>query len=171
MNIYSESMTDKEFENMKEGQMTIPMDIGSEGFKDFQRFIKSKAESRTKEEKIFVEQMSLRFQIESYLREENSKLITIGSFLKMFLKNTGIKQTTLSKYIGVKPPNFTKLLTGERRINLEVALMLQNIIGVDASSILAVQTKSELLGVGKREKNRLLKFSIRDLLVKQRNDK
>lgn len=161
-------MNSKVLENMKDGRLTEPMDIGSEEFEDFKRFIKSKAESRTKEEKVFVEQVSLRIKIESYLMEESPKLISMGSFIKMFLKNTGIKQASLSKYIGVKPPNFTKLLTGERRINLEVALMLQNILGVEASSILAVQTKNEILGVGKREKNRLLKFSIRDLLTDQK---
>ena len=78
-------MTDIEFKNMEGGRMTNPMDIGSDEFEDFQRFIKSKAESRTEEEKIFVEQMSLRFKIENYLEDENPKLITIGSFLKMFL--------------------------------------------------------------------------------------
>lgn len=161
-------MNSKVLENMKDGRMTEPMDIGSEEFEDFKRFIKSKAESRSKEEKVFVEQVSLRIKIKSYLVEESPKLISMGSFIKMFLKNTGIKQASLSKYIGVKPPNFTKLLTGERRINLEVALMLQNILGVEASSILAVQTKNEILGVGKREKNRLLKFSIRDLLTDQK---
>lgn len=152
--------------NLKSGILTELMDIGSEDFKDFQQFIKAKANSRTNEQKIFVEQMALKFKVEDYLENENKKIVSIGTFIKLFLKNTKIKQNQLAEYIGIKPPNFYKILTGERRISLELALMLENILGVDAESIIAVQTKNELMNIGIKKKNEYLKYSIKELIKK-----
>lgn len=150
----------------KSGILTELMDIGSEDYNDFQQFIKAKANSRSDEQKIFVEQMALRFKAKDYLENEDKKIVSIGMFIKLFLKNTKIKQIRLAEYIGIKPPNFTKILTGERRVSLEVALMLENILGVDAESILAIQTKNELLKVSKKEKEKYLKYTISELIEK-----
>jgi len=151
---------------IKSGILTELMDIGSEDFKDFQRFIKAKAESRTEEQKIFVEQMALRFKIEDYLENEESKIVSVGYFIKLFLKNAKIRQNRLAEYLGIKPPNLFKILSGDRRLNLEVALMLENILGVKAESLLAVQTKNEIMSVGKRKKKEYLKYNVKELLVK-----
>lgn len=151
---------------LKSGILTELMDIGSEDFNDFQRFIKAKADSRTREQKIFVEQMALKFKVDDYLENEEKKIVTVGNFIKIFLKNTEIKQNKLANYLGIKPPNLFKILTGERRLNLELALMLENIIGVKAECLLAVQTKNEIMGVGKQKKKEFLKYNVKELLVK-----
>lgn len=152
--------------NLKSGILTELMDIGSEDFNDFQRFIKAKAEARTEEQRIFVEQMALKFKVQDYLENEKKKTVTVGSFIKLFLKNTKIKQNKLADYLGIKPPNLFKILTGERRLNLELALMLENIIGVSAEALLAVQTKNELMSVGKQKKKEYLKYNIKELILK-----
>lgn len=150
---------------LESGILTELMDIGSEDFKDFQRFIKAKANSRTNEQKIFVEQIALKFKIDDYLANEDKKIVSVGKFIKLFLKNTKIKQNRLAEYLGIKPPNLFKILTGERRVNLEVALMLENIIGVTAESLLAVQTKNEIMSVGKQKKKEFLKYNIKELII------
>lgn len=152
--------------DLKSGILTELMDIGSEDFNDFQRFIKAKADSRTEEQKVFVEQMALKFKVQDYLENEDKKIVSVGNFIKLFLKSTKIKQNKLAEYLGLKPPNLFKILTGERRLNLELALMLENIIGVSAESILAVQTKNELMSLGKQKKNEYLKYNVKELILK-----
>lgn len=152
--------------DLKSGILTELMDIGSEDFNDFQRFIKAKADSRTEEQKVFVEQMALKFKVQDYLENEDKKIVSVGNFIKLFLKSTKIKQNKLAEYLGLKPPNLFKILTGERRLNLELALMLENIIGVSAESLLAVQTKNELMSLGKQKKNEYLKYNVKELILK-----
>lgn len=152
--------------DLKSGILTELMDIGSEDFKDFQQFIEAKANARTYEQKIFVEQMALKFKMEDYVENEDDKMVSMGTFLKLFLKSTKVKQIRLAEYLGIKPPNFNKVITGERRISLELALMLENILGVGADVVLAIQTKNELLGLDKREKKAYLKYTINELIEK-----
>lgn len=75
---------------LESGQLTVPMDISSEDFKDFQQFILSKSKSRTQEQKIFVEVAALKFKMENYLTSEKSEEISIGEFLRTLLIVTKI---------------------------------------------------------------------------------
>lgn len=53
------------------GVLTELMDVGTEDFKDFQAFILSKVNSRTKDQQLFVELIALKFKMEDYLNNEN----------------------------------------------------------------------------------------------------
>jgi len=58
---------------LEAGAMTIPMDIGSEAFKDFQLFIKSKSMSQTEDQRKLNKLMALKIQIEDSLLNENQE--------------------------------------------------------------------------------------------------
>lgn len=57
-------MKTSELQNPKKGLLTESMDIGTEEFQDFQQFILRKANSRTQAQRIFTEQMALRYRME-----------------------------------------------------------------------------------------------------------
>ena len=93
---------------------------------------------------MLVEQASLKFQMEDYLKNDSEKLIPFGQFLRAFLEQVDIKQKQFANYIGLRPSNFSKLLSGERKVNIEIALILGSILNISAQTILAIQTHNEL---------------------------
>ncbi|RLD21724.1 MAG: hypothetical protein DRI69_03250 [Bacteroidetes bacterium] len=50
--------------NLETGALTIPMDIKSDAFKDFQLFIKSKSLSQTKDQKMAIKSLGMKFRME-----------------------------------------------------------------------------------------------------------
>lgn len=157
-------MKTSELQDPKKGLLTESMDIGTEEFQDFQQFILSKANSRTQAQRIFTEQMALRYRMEDYLNTEPEQQVSIGSFLRSFLTATGIKQSKFAQYIGLRPSNFSKLLTGERKLNLELALTLESIFTIDAMVWLGIQTQNELRNIPTSTMEKLTKFSLAELM-------
>ena len=157
-------MKNKDKNNPEQGPLTEPMDIGTEEFEDFQQFILSKAQSRTKSQKVLVEQASLKFQMEDYLNSNSEKVLSLGQFLKSFLEKAGIKQKQFAYYIGLRPSNFSKLLSGERKVNVEIALILESILNISAQTILSIQTYNELKALPDSKKKELSRYNIDALL-------
>ena len=150
--------------NLETGALTVPMDIGSDAFKDFQLFIKSKSMSQTEGQRRLVKLMGLKFQMEDYLSHDNPEHISIGDFLKAFLSTAQIRQNRFAEYIGLQPSNFSKLLNGDRKLNVEVALILSNIFDVAPSTWIGIQTKNELSNVSEEKLKSYSKYQLKELL-------
>lgn len=84
--------------------------------------------------------------------------------MRSFLVATGIKQSKFAQYIGLLPSNFSKLLTGERKLNLELALTLESIFTIDAMVWLGIQTQNELRNIPTSTMEKLTKFSLAELM-------
>jgi len=148
---------------------TSLMNLRSKEFSDLKLFIADKAESQSEEEKLQIELMSLQIMMEDYLEKDitKSQLISTGEFVRLFLEKLNIRQNRFAEYIGIRPSNFNKLLSGDRKINLEVSMMLSSIFKVAPEIWLNIQTKNDLVSLTMLEKKQYTKFKLRDLVSRK----
>jgi addiction module HigA family antidote len=152
--------------NMKKTQvLTDRMDVGTDEFNEFQAILLNKSKERSSERNNLIELMALKFKMEDYLRSENKGFLLVGDFLKAYLSAFGIRQNKFAEYIGLSPPNLTKLIKGERSLNHEQALVFGKIFNNDPMLWLDVQDKNKLYELSKQKKEEIKKFSLSDLLM------
>ena len=130
--------------------------------------IKHKEESNTPEGKMRINIFTTKIAMEFYISEYPPKeIMTIGHFLKRFIKATGKKNKTFAKYIGLEESNLSSIISGKRKINIPLALKLEQIFGVNPSWWFEIQLKNEFLDL-KKQKKKLngKKYSLKGLLKK-----
>ena len=151
--------------NTKKAQvLTDKMDVGSDEFNEFQAILLNKSKERSLERINLIELMALKFKMEDYLRSENKQFLLVGDFLKSYLAAFKIRQNKFAEYIGISPPNLTKLIKGERSLNHEQALVFGKIFNNDPMLWLDVQDKNKLDRLSEQKKNEIKKYSLSDLL-------
>ena len=146
------------------GLMTEKMDIGSQEFKDFQLLIRAKAANLPTDVKNRMEMYTLKLKMIKYLKTNNVKTKSVGYYLKQALTRLKIKQNKFAAYIDLKPPNLTKIIKDQRKINMEQALIFEKIFQIDAEIWLRIQTKKELADLEKIKKKEHRKYSLEDLV-------
>jgi len=152
----------EKYEDM--GVQTQPMDTSTQEFRDFQLQIQAKNQNATLEEKIIIKMLGLKFKMEDYLNSEFSNQIPVGHFVKQALTKLNIKHKNFAKYIDLKGPNLSKLLKGERKINMEQALIFENLFNIKAELWIAIQTKNQLAQLEKLNRKNFKRYQIKDLV-------
>ena len=79
-------------------------------------------------------------------------LIHPGEVIKDELEYRGISQRRLAKEIGVPPSQLNELLNAKRALSAEMALLIEQALGLDAAPLLSLQMKYNLLSA-KRNKS------------------
>lgn len=148
---------------MKKGTLTEKMDLNSSEYADFKLLIKSKVKSSSKAERIEISILGLKFEMEDYLTS-NKKNVSIGSFVKQFIEAVEIKQVQFAEFIGVRPSNLSKILNGERRLSLDLALILESISKIKAEKWLMIQNRNEIFKIRKLKKVELSKYKLKQLI-------
>ena len=74
-----------------------------------------------------------------------------GSIIKDELEFRGISQRRLASEIGVPVSQLNEVLNAKRPLNAEMALLIEQALGIDAEPLLALQTKYNILSA-KRDK-------------------
>ena len=72
--------------------------------------------------------------------------------IKDELEYRGISQRRLAKEIGVPPSQLNELLNAKRALSAEMALLIEQALGLDAAPLLSLQMKYNLLSA-KRNKS------------------
>ena len=72
------------------------------------------------------------------------KTIKVGSFIKQFIMLIEIKQIEFASYLEIRPSNLSKILNGERRLNIELALILEKLSNIEAELGLRIQNQNEI---------------------------
>ncbi|TXF90835.1 hypothetical protein FUA23_05190 [Neolewinella aurantiaca] len=121
------------------------VNMNSQSFKALKDAIvnhnKSQTESAIVENKI----ISLRFQMESYLSDnDNTDIIPAGSFIEKLLKATGISKKRFSEYIDYDYSNLIATLKGRRKINPDLAIKTGKIFSISPVIWLHIESKNEL---------------------------
>ena len=145
------------------GILTEPMDIGTKEYADFKLLIKSKVAHTPKEERIKVALLGLKYHMTDYLNS-NGSTIKVGSFIKQFLKLIEVKQVDLADYLNMKSSNLSKILSGERRLNIELALILERLSDISADLWLRIQNHNELQKTLETHTKRLNKYKLDELI-------
>ena len=96
--------------------------------------------------------------------EGSSNMITVGDFLRLYLDKLDIKQNKLANYIGLKPSNFSKILSGSRKVNFELSFILSRIFNLDPKVWMLIQKKNEYLELKKEKENYFRKYKLEDLV-------
>ena len=153
----------------EKGILTNRMDTNSTDFDKLQAKLLNRSRERSIEQKRNVELLALKYKIEEYLESDENDIKLAGTFLKQYLKTLQIKQTKFANYIGLKPSNLSKLLSGERPINYDLALILGKIFNVNPMLWIEIQAKNELSRLEKAKDNKYYNYSLTDLISERRN--
>ena len=153
----------------KNGVLTNRMDINSTEFDEFQAILLNKSRQRSLKQKRNVELLTLKYQIEDYLNSDNQDIKLVGDFLKQYLKTLHIQQNKFANYIGLKPSNLSKLITGERSINYNLALIFGKIFNINPMLWIEIQAKNELNKIEKEKNNEYYNYSLNDLISDNKN--
>ena len=145
------------------GVLTKPMDIGTKEYEDFKLLIRSKVSETSKEDRIKISLLGLKYNMEDYLTS-NSKIKEVGSFIKQFLKLIEIKQIQFANYLEIRPSNLSKILNGERRLNIELAIILEKLSNIKAELWLGIQNRNEIYKTQKSKSKQNRKYKLKELI-------
>ena len=67
-----------------------------------------------------------------------------GEVLKDELEYRGISQRSLAREMGISYSVLNEVLNGKRALNIELALMMEAALGVDAAPLLAMQNEYDM---------------------------
>jgi len=145
------------------GILTESMDIGTKEYEDFKLLIRSKVSEASKDERIKIALLGLRFHMEDYLKSK-SITIEVGNFIKQFVQLIEVKQVEFAKYLSIRPSNLSKILNGERRLTIELALILEKLSNIDARLWLRIQNMNEIKRIQKSSSKSINKYRLKELI-------
>lgn len=153
----------------EKGDLTTKMDIGTEGFVDFQAILLNKSRQRSENQKRKIDLLSIKYQMEDYINSEINEIRPVGDFLRSILKLLHIQQNQFADYIGLKPSNLSKLLNGERSINYDLALIFGRLFKHDPMLWVEIQAKNEINRLVHSDRNKYSDYSLNDLIGRHKN--
>lgn len=145
------------------GVLTEPMDIGTKEYEDFKLLIRSKVAETSKDERIKISLLGLKYSMEDYLYS-NTKIKEVGNFIKQFIQLIEVKQIEFANYLEIRPSNLSKILNGERRLNIELALILEKLSDIKAEVWLGVQNQNEIRKMQKSHSKQFRKYKLKELI-------
>lgn len=141
------------------------VDIESEDFKMLQKAILEHAEKQTSQEKSEIQLIGLRLQMEDYLDQiEPKKILNVGYFLRLILKELKIKNNVFAEYIGLTKTNFSALVHGKRKLNSDLALKFAEIFKINPDIWISIENKNELIEIKKESKLKYKKYKLEDII-------
>jgi addiction module HigA family antidote len=147
------------------GVLTNQMDVGTDEFKKFQAILLNKSKERSTAQKRDIELLAIKFKMEDYLESEEQDIKLPGEFLKQYLKTLEIPQKKFANYINLNPSNLSKLISGERPINYELALIFGKIFNNEPMLWIEIQVKNEFKKIIKSKHKKYHNYSLNDLIT------
>ena len=156
-------------EEPQESTLTQRMDVGSQGFNDFQAILLNKSRKRIESQKMGIDLLSIKYEMEDYLISDKSEVKPVGEFLKTILKTLKIQQKQFAEYLDLKPSNLSKLINGERTINYDLALIFGRLFNHNPMLWIEIQAKNELIKLLRAKSKKYSVYSLTDLIREQKN--
>jgi addiction module HigA family antidote len=151
----------------QETLLTQKMDVGSRGFNEFQAILLKKSEKRTENQKRTIELLAIKYEMEEYLTTDSKEVKTTGEFLKTILKKLKIQQKHFAEFLGMKPSNLSKLISGERSINYDLALKFGKIFNHNPMLWIEIQAKNEIKKLLHEDVKKYSSYSLTNLVNEQ----
>ncbi|MEO5777789.1 MAG: helix-turn-helix domain-containing protein [Flavobacterium sp.] len=130
-------------------------DKKKEGLKEF---ISSHSAKQSKEQLLTNKLLSIQYKLEDYIENDSDdSVLKILDFVKMYLKELNLTKRKLATYFEMRDSNLQKYLSGERKLNAEVALKLSAFSHTKPEHWYRVQVKNELIELNK-EKHRVAEY-------------
>jgi plasmid maintenance system antidote protein VapI len=125
----------------------VGVDREAEGYKKLRQAIIENYNTLSDQEKLSIELDGIKYSIMDYLDSEAAHIVPPGSFIKKCLEVSNVTQKTFASYINWDTGNLTKLLNGSRKINADIALILEETFPVSAITWMKLEDKNELTRV------------------------
>lgn len=121
-------------------------------------FISAESEKQSPERKLRNEILAVKYQMQDYIeQQEIEREMRILDFVKLYLKILNITQKEFASMFEMKDSNLYKYLTGERKLNSDLALKLSSFSHTQPELWYYIQIKNELLEL-KKEKGKIKKY-------------
>lgn len=159
----------KRIDEPQESMLTQQMDVGTQGFNDFQAILLNKSRRRTESQKREIDLLTIKYEMEDYLISDKSEVKSAGDFLKSILKTVKIQQNQFAEYLDLKPSNLSKLISGERTINYDLALIFGSLFNHNPMLWIEIQAKNELNKLLHAEREKYSGYSLNDLVGEHKN--
>ena len=159
----------KTIEEPQESMLTQRMDVGTQGFNDFQAILLNKSGKRTENQNRGIDLLTIKYGMEDYLISDKSEVKSVGEFLKTILKTLKIQQNQFAEYLDLKPSNLSKLISGERTINYDLALIFGRLFNHNPMLWIEIQAKNELNRLLHVERKKYSAYSLNDLVREHKN--
>ena len=104
--------------------------------------------------------------MESYLFNEESRMVLAGEFIEKFLKVIDVKKKDFAAYVEYDESNLSALLKGRRKINSDLAIKFGRIFNVNPVTWLNIESKNELIRAVNQQVENYEKYSLQSLLLK-----
>ena len=145
-------MTQSKKSKSKNFNVEIGLDNAKEWSDDklaqIKAFVKLESEKRTPERKLQNELLSIRYQMEEYLEDNNtteSQLYTLEMFLQAYLKTLNFSFNKFATLLDTTDGNLKKYLVGDRKFNIDLAMKFGNFFHIPPELWLKVHIKNELI--------------------------
>ena len=125
--------------------------------------------SKQSKERILTNQLlSIQYKLEDYIQNESDdiEVLKVLDFVKMYLKALNLTKKKLATYFEMKDSNLHKYLSGERKLNAQVALKLSTFSHTKPEQWYKVQLKNEMIELNKEKANtkKYEKYDYRNLV-------
>ena len=160
---------EKQKNEPQEGMLTKHMDFGTQGFDEFQAILLKKSKTRSDAQRRKINLLIFKYQMEDYINSDKSEIKSAGEFLKIILNSLQIQQNKFADYLGLKPSNLSKLISGERSINYELALIFGRLFNHNPMLWIEIQAKNELHRLFNAKSSKYSDYSLNDLIKEERN--
>ena len=150
-------------ESLANGVLTKKMDSKSREYSDFKLLIESKVAVTSKDDRVKIAMLRLKFLMEDYL-DSDKKDVSVGKFIKQFIEAAEIKQVHFAKFLSIRPSNLSKILNGERRLSIDLAIILEHVSKIGAEVWLLIQSRNEIYKMKKLKKGELSKYKLKSLI-------
>jgi len=143
------------------------ININSKDYKGLRKAVQEHSKKQDKKERIRYKLISLRLQMDSYIQESSpNEVKSSGYFLKQFLKAIEIKNKEFANFIDIEESNLSAILNGKRKVNTELAFVLELLFNVNANTWLLIQNKNDLLKIQNKEGKKFSRYNLDSLLKK-----
>jgi plasmid maintenance system antidote protein VapI len=141
--------------NMKTKEIQIE-DIWNDKKKgDLKKIIASHSAKQSKDQILKNQLLSIQYKLEDYIQSESDdiEIVKVLDFVKLYLKALNLSKKRLATYFEMKDSNLHKYLSGERKLNAQVALKLSAFSHTKPEQWYKVQLKNEMIELNKEKAN------------------
>ncbi len=154
----------------------LPEDIwNEEKRKGLREFIIAENSKRTPAQKLETEMAGIRYAMEDYISGDDLRLadyepaefLSIHNFIKRYLKVLNTSQKQLAELFEMKDSNLHKYLTGERKLNTDIAFKLASFTKTKPEHWLRLEIRNELKKLGGEKAAEFEKYGYENVVTVQ----
>ena len=112
--------------------------------KVYQRIIQAHSDEQSTEDKQSIQHISVRLEMEEYLKSNNSMIKPAGLFLERLLRIYNIKKSAFAEFIEIERTNFYALLKGRRKFNNIIASKVGETFKIDPQLWMFIEARNEM---------------------------